>query len=251
MTQKQPAPVLYSAYNFQFMFSIYSELLLEQGLPTPKAPAEGKCPMIMYRNNGKYAGTVSCGEARILQDEGSSVSLHIPKNSRGVYKTRVYRTRVYNDCSDFIHIIPKNECLIGPIVEVVQNNSDVEDSKLVHILKIPHTVTNKSEWGKVWVRRFKNQDDSPSENLQRRENIGGNTPYYIIDEQFITIFTTEFSLFTCTACKHSCYGTAIIIILGELISSQQTRKSSLKIKTFLCTDLYRIPDFKNVSINIS
>ena len=67
----------------------------------------------MYKFWRNYNITVSRGEARTLQGDGSNVSLHIPKGSPGVFMTSVH-----TDLSRFQGAVPPDECIVGPIVEV-------------------------------------------------------------------------------------------------------------------------------------
>ena len=65
------------------------------------------------KNRQKYIATVSHGEAQILKDPKSNVSLHIPKGSTGVFWKCVHI-----DHSKFKSHIPDDECLITPLVEI-------------------------------------------------------------------------------------------------------------------------------------
>ena len=85
----------------------------------------GPCPIAIQ----KFNATVTDGEARILQGDGSGVSLNIPAGSQGLYMTRVH-----TDHSMFRETVPDYECLVGPSVQVEHLPSTGANANLV-----PHT----------------------------------------------------------------------------------------------------------------
>ena len=74
---------------------------------------------------------------------------------------------------------------------------------------------------------------------------------YEIDNKFITIFTRKFSTFVCTSCDNSCQATVMLFLLGNLEQRRENNDTLTKIKSFLCSDLYRIKDFRKVSTSDS
>ena len=111
-------------------------------------PSYGRCPITMSKNRRKYNVTVSHGQPRMLQGSCSDVSVTIPPGTQGVYMTRVHTDDVM-----FSSVIPKDECLVGPLVEVEHLGTIKETSKMVYTLQIPHCVQNQKLWKFIRVRR--------------------------------------------------------------------------------------------------
>ena len=199
----------------------------------------------MYKNKRKYNATVTRGEARILQGDGSDVSLAIPEGAPGVYKTRVH-----TDQSRFKGLIPDDECLVGPLVEVVQRDLksiklQVEEMNSPYILKIPHCVAQCENWRFIKVRKGSIYKQKPFTEISSQDTSDGGT-FFTIDSHFITIFTYHFCLFTCTMCKQSCPAAATVFLGGSITTEEEEKTTDVEIKPFLCSFLYQIKDFKKV-----
>ena len=170
----------------------------------------GPCPILIQ----KFNATVTHGEARKLQGDGSGVSLDIPAGSKGVYMTRVH-----TDHSMFRETVPDYECLVGPSVQVEHLPSTCANANLVHILKIPHCIKDRDEWDFIKVRKGDLHTATPFRELQQRQQRSHRHDYFVVDEQYITIYSRQFSLFICTSCNYKCYGTAMVFILKQLMPS--------------------------------
>ena len=101
----------------------------------------------MYQNSKRYNVTTSHGESKVLQGDGSEVSLTLPHGSQGVYMTSVH-----TDQSRFHGVIADNECIISPLVEVenipFQEIDDKEETpqKIMYVISIPHCLSNEDMW---------------------------------------------------------------------------------------------------------
>ena len=197
--------------------------------------------MKMYKNNKKYVGTVSNGEARILQDPESDVSLQISEGSKGVFMTHVQTgpTRPIN-------MIPHEECLISPTVEVEHNRDDECLSK-PHIITIPHCIQDSELWQFIKVRRINHNKKGQFELIQAQQENNKLDEYYRVEKGVIYVFARNFSEFTCTICKRSCSADIRTFIFGKIEDNQEVNLTSVKIRAFMCSELYRIKDFENVS----
>ena len=106
----------------------------------------------MYKGGKKYCATVANGQAKILQGDGSDVSLTISPGSQGVYMTTVNI-----DHSRFKDIIPssdKPDCIIGPFVEAehIGASDDLKTDDLkMHTIKIPHSLRKEKYWKDIKV----------------------------------------------------------------------------------------------------
>ena len=191
-----------------------------------------------------YSATVSTGEARVLQADGSGVELHIPKGSYGLYLTSVFTN--YFRLKTFIL---GEECLVGPAVHIEHIHLTKKEEPIRHFIQIPHCLQDRTLWRYIKIRRCDLHRDQTPQELQQGGNSVDKQDFFLVDGQYIYIYTTKFSLFTCTSCKNTCQGTAATFVLGHLRYSLEVQKTTVKLKAFLCSDLYRIPDFKSVSVN--
>ena len=179
----------------------------------------------------------------MLQGVGSDVSLTIPPGTQGVYMTGVH-----TDHTMFPSVIPKEECIVGPLVEVEHLGTIKKTSKTMYKLQIAHCVQNQDLWEFIRVRRGDPNKGIEFTELTQREKHVGASDYYVIDENYITIFTSHFTLFTCTNCKNSCNATVMAFLVGELEHLLEYGVTKVKVKAFLCSDLFTIADFKNVCL---
>ena len=202
--------------------------------------------MIMKQNLRRIIATVSQGEARILQAPDSDVSLHIPEGSLGLFTLRVH-----TDHTRFSGVIPDGECIISPLVEVehkMLSDEATEQGLPLYFIRIPHQLTNTTGCKVVRIRKVdKIGNEISFEELQEWTGTGNENNMYEIDRKFITIFTTKFSTFICTSCQNSCQATVMLFLLGYLEPRQEADDTLTQIKSFLCSDLYRINDFREVS----
>ena len=209
---------------------------------------KGKCPMIMSQNFRRIIATVTQGEARILQAPDSDVSLHIPKGSLGLFTLMVH-----TDHTRFPGVIPDGECIISPLVEVEHkklSDEATEKELPLHFIRIPHKLKNTSGYQTVRVRKVnKIGNEILYEELQEFSETANGSNVYEIDKKFITIFTTKFSSFICTSCQNSCQATVMLFLLGYLEPRQEANDTLTQIKSFICSDLYRIKDFREVGAN--
>ena len=209
------------------------------------AANEGKCPMIMYQNLRKTIATVPWEHSKILQAPDSDVSLQIPKGSKGLFTMEVH-----TDITRLEGGIPDSGCIISPLVEVrhTELTSEVKDDELpFHILKILHSLQNREQFKDVTVWRgnmFKK--DTSFKGLQLRNHTTCDSDSYEIDDNYITVFTRRFSTFVCTSCKNSCQATVMLFVLGYLECRPNASDTLAQIKSFVCSDLYRIKDFRKV-----
>lgn len=201
-----------------------------------------KCPITMSKNLRKYNATVSHGESRMLQGDESDVSLAIPAGAQGVYISRVH-----TDHSWFDNVIPKHECFIGPPVEVEHLNAAKNHKDTHHyVLSIPHSVSDKYLWKHIRVRHG-NLHKSGSFTIVSRKMVEDEADtWFEVDDKFIKIHTSHFSQFICTSCKESCSASVMAFVLARLRHIREVMETSVEIKTYLCSSLYKIRDYRKV-----
>ncbi len=200
-------------------------------------------PSVVTCMNQQYAVTVTHGEAKTLQSPCSDVSLDIPQGSKGIFLMKV--------STDFTrHHIPENECIISPLVEV-HHFKDMElscSTSLIHTLKIQHCLPDKEHRGLVRVKKGRYNTPKPHEPLQEKKPQDPDTGIFWLDKDFITIQTRSFSDFICTICKNICHGAIKVFLFGNSAPLWDSKKeaTSLKMKTYLCSPLYKIPTYRQV-----
>ena len=178
-----------------------------------------QCPVTMYKTRRKWLGTRTHGEARILQGDGSEVSLSIPPGSQGVYMTRVH-----TDNTRFPHVVPSDECIISPLVEVEQtpNTTDFDASEpsnvpeLMHTINIPHCLEDPDLWKYIIVRHGDVYKSRVFREIPTLAKSGKSYAYYEVNNRFITIHTTNFCQFVCTSCKRTCDAKIMLFVMGHL-----------------------------------
>ena len=204
--------------------------------------------MTMQQNWRKYNATVTHGESKTLKGDGSDVSLTVPAGQKGVYMTKVHI-----DHFPFKGIIPDEECFIGPLVEVKQHLFDEEENETgIHKLCIPHYFSDEKLWNEeLWkfirVRHGNRFRQQSHKEVPRGNDRQGNSTYFKVKSKLVVIYTTSFSIFTCSICKRECPASARIFLLGNLSLSQEGQKTIVKVKPYVCSSLYIIEDYRNVS----
>ena len=203
------------------------------------------CPVTMVKNDKLYIGTVSHGKARILQAPGSDVSLEIPKGSIGVYVMAVHtNVSTYKNCVEDI------ECFVSPVVEIEhrRTENDTTDELLKpHTLKIPHCLRDRALLQAIKVRRGKLSSYVPFQEIPSLDEIHSMDHCYLVDDNSITISTSKFSEFICTTCSTTCQGTIQLFKYGRLKPWPDKDVSTVQMKSFLCSPLFRISEFRDVS----
>ena len=207
----------------------------------------------------KWIATVSRGEARILRAPGSSVSLQIQEGADGVFMMLVHTEHF-----KFNHILNQDECLIGPPTEI--EFYGVTDT-CKHIVRIPHCMRLENLFKHLKVRRgnvhgasgfeqlepkqkLPQPDDSTERSLQpneSREKSWQPDEYYRITSRFIKIYANRFKHYTATVLPAVCQKSLCIFVFGHLEPIMENDITITKIKVFLCSQLFRIQDFKEVS----
>ena len=96
----------------------------------------------------EFAVAVINGESMTLQDLRSEVSVDIPSG----IKATLWQ-KVHTEFSRFLHIVPDDECFIGPVVELhLKPFPDVESGQRQYRIKIPHCLHTEEEMSMVKVR---------------------------------------------------------------------------------------------------
>ena len=209
-------------------------------------PYRHRAPVLVHK---KYNTTVSHGEPKTLQGDGSDVSLSIPAGSQGVYMTRVH-----TDHLQFKGIIPPEECLIGPPTEVEHINFENQTAtrpEHLYMVNIPHCLMDKELWKHIIVRRGDVYRHRPFRKLSRRSSEDEDKVGFEVDNKYITIHTDGFSQFICTSCKTVCAASVMMFVMGNPEPCVEERETIIQLKNFLCSFLYKIKEYRQVCYQIS
>ena len=190
-----------------------------------------RCSVTFHKGYKLFSCVQVDGKKAVLQGPYSAVELHIPEGLHGFISGHAH-----TDPTPFLNVIPESECLVSPIVEYKCSFTKNSPEGLFEI-KVPHCVRNRKQFQHIRVRHG---------------DIYSNLPFsaiasFSVDEDFITIITSRFSQYICTAdgCRESCTGNAKAFIFGRITPLRYPPiKSALRI--YMCSPLYNIIDFKRV-----
>ena len=202
----------------------------------------------MYKDGRKYIATVTHGEVKMLQGAESDVSPTIPAGSHAVYMRHVDL-----DHSRYQEVLNLDECIVGPFVDAIyhHSNEQADDNERVYMIRIPHTVKDRSQWADIRIRRSDVQKKESFEKLQQSDDMTTEDDFSMVDDDFNTIYTKTFSQITCTAWNYTCNALIRAFLSVKLEKLEEFNISTVKVQTFICSDLYRIKDFRRVSNVIS
>ena len=200
----------------------------------------GPCPMTVTTSHGKcYIATVSHGEARVFRGLHSDVSLHLPEGSPGLFLKAVH-----TNLSTFRQDIPDEECMITPMVEIhhLNANSKTQSNDENFIIKLPHCIQDRDKWNLIKVRKWnKNKEGVTScQELKENEN-------FVVDNKFITVSTRHFCRLAGTICDNEgCRRQIRVMVMGKLEGLEGRTCSITWLKSFFCSRLLALRDFKSV-----
>ena len=215
---------------------------------TSAPPFWGKCPIEIKNGRIQFMATVSDGEPRVLQAPGSDFSLSIPVGS-----PRVYVAHVHTNFPRLKDVLDE-ECLISALIEVHKCRflNDNNSKQIQHfILRIPHCLPDSSQLKDIKVRKGDMQRMDQIFELERRLPIAGmEGDHFIVDDRFVTVFTTSLSVFICSMCNKKCTADVKMFLFANLEWWPEPNMSTLKIKSFLCSHLFSIKEFRKVGITL-
>ena len=227
-------------YGLHFVVTGQNEQL-KKILPKP-SPRQHRFQMTATANSStEFAVAVINGESTTLQDLHSEVSVDIPSG----IKATLWQ-KIHTEFSRFLHIVPDDECFIGPVVELhLKPFPDKESGQRQYRIKIPHCLQTEEERSYVKVRSGDLGKKIPFLEMQNKQGSSGKIPCYEVDEHHIIVHTNHFSDHICSACFPSCFSNITAYPFGNLFPSRN--KTEVVIEVFLCCSLYNIEDFKSVS----
>ena len=200
----------------------------------------------MSKGHKSYIATVTHGQARNLQFLGSDVSLEIPDGYKGVYVMGVH-----TDVSSFNNVVDDEECIVSPAVEVLHRSlgSDIDEKRLEMLtINITHCVSEESALKLIRVKRRDVSRGIPFQELKYADGPEADEDSYSVNGNLVQIKTRKFSEFVCTTCKITCQASVRIFLFAALNAWRRNNNTTVKIKSFLCSSLFRITEYRNVCI---
>ena len=134
-------------YGLHFVVTGQNEQL-KKILPKP-SPRQHSFQMTATANSStEFAVAVINGESTTLQDLHSEVCVDIPSG----IKATLWQ-KIHTEFSRFLHIVPDDECFIGPVVELhLKPFPGEETGQHQYRIKIPHCLQSEEEFSLVKVR---------------------------------------------------------------------------------------------------
>ena len=198
-------------------------------------------PMKMQKGGIEYLAAVT-RSGQEFQDTNSEVCVTIPRQGRAILWQKIY-----TEFSQFKGIVPEEECMIGPVVELhTSNRSSQPSGKMHYKVRIPHCLKKDEQLASIKVRTGDVYRNIPFIELRKKSGIDDGMQYYEVDERFITIYTPHFCQFVCSTCKKTYSSFIMAYPFGTLIQEEEDEVSDVTVKVYLCCSLYDIDDFRTV-----
>ena len=159
------------------------------------------------------------GNVSVIHTFGSDVALHTPEGLHAVVLGNIHVNH-----APFQHLVPANECIVGPICEysihaLIDSPTLLPDAK--YKLQIPHIIRDiEAVKHRIRVRHGNVHSDVNNLKLEPEPLQSHNAEvWYEVDKRFITIYTSHFSGYIVTVEGiNCCGGSANLLLFGSLMS---------------------------------
>ena len=183
-----------------------------------------------------YFGVRVGGAGGILQGKASNALLYIPKSLQAF----VYG-HIHTNHGPFLQEIPEDHCLVAPIVEYhYEATKHLSNKNVIFKIKVPHCVTRKEDLKFIQVQHGNIHNGVAFTQLPTFNS------YFKVGENYITIYTRQFSQFICTSCQDVCHGQARAFMFGK-VTPRTTLDPTTSLRLYMCSPLHNIRDYKKVS----
>ena len=189
-------------------------------------------------------------KASIIRAFGSDVTLHTPEGLHAVVLGNIHVNH-----APFQHLVPSNECIVGPICEYSIHlliNSPAPQPGAKYKLRIPHIIKD-IEAVKHLIKIRHGDILSDSRNLKLETGPGqskNSEVWFEVDNHFITIYTSHFSGYIVTLEGiNCCSGSANVLLFGSLTNDQTGTEQPLAILKVYMSSAHsaKIRDYRTVS----
>ncbi len=187
---------------------------------------------------GTYIGFRDVCGTVLLRPDNSDVEIEV---SSGIGPMNAC---VHLDALPFSEVLPENECLVSPIIEV--NAYPIHQFKIKCRIRLPHCL-RKSDLHSVIVRHGDIYKNKPFVPVPCKDETAAQDEYFEIDESYVYIYASSFSQFTCTTCKRKCADDQVMFLSAGFTPC--SNGSFLEMWPFICSPLFNIPEYRRVCEN--
>ena len=176
------------------------------------------------------------GSAVTIQALHSDVILHVPD---GVYG--IILGNVHTDHWRFRHLVPENDCIIGPMCEFHVKGSKIPCARFR--IQVPHIVSDiKRVRDYLKVRHMGSLDSSYiTEENPAQKALHCPDTYYTVDNQYFNIFTPTFSKFLIFAEGINCCSDRT-----RVFPFSRKTSNGLNVRLYFCSPHYQEKDYHEV-----
>ena len=186
------------------------------------------------------------GRVSSIRAVNSDVILHTPD---GLYAVILGNVHVNN--TKFQHLVPPNECIVGPICEYYAH-AMIYCPTVPHgqkyKLMIPHILKNVDNKVKYNIRVRYGNIHSKVQNLQVTDDETQKAKVsFEVDENYVTISTSHFSGFIVTLEGiNCCSGSENVLLFGALTNTPDI-EPLVTLKVYMSSTHSQIKDYESVS----
>ena len=175
-----------------------------------------------------------------IQALHSDVILHVPD---GVYG--IILGNIHTDHWRFRHLVPEEDCIIGPMCQFLLKGSVVADG-IRFMIQVPHIVKNIHELGeKVKVIHRDNGVASKAKFITPRQD--PSEVYYSLNQRYVEISTPHFCKFLVTAeDAECCAGSMTLLTFAKMTSTESGPMAN--VVAHFCSAHYLYDGYKQVNV---
>ena len=178
------------------------------------------------------------GSACTIEADNSHVKLHVPSGIEGAIVGQTHQIT-----SEFEHIIPKDECLVGPICQfTLQPKSGTEIPKgAKYKIQISHLIPHVN---KVKDHIRIRHGDIHNDNLMK----AADDISFDIDDKYITILTTHSSTYIVTVEGINCFSSRATVLLFGSLDNPPDEEALVSLRIYMTKDTSDIKDYEKVGM---
>ena len=156
----------------------------------------------------------------------------------------------YTNYEDIKSALPGHECLVSPIVHFSVHDwgQNFANFPFKFIARFPHCLKRESDFTFVKVRCGNIFEQNCLKEIPNGDPDSSAIPCYSIDGQFITLYTNHFCDVVCSSEEKICYKSLVVLPFGYLSQYEEDCQTYVKVKVFICSYLYNMPDYYLVSL---
>ena len=194
-------------------------------------------------NTSKYLAAKVIGGGTKLIEPDSDISLEVARGVSAVIVQHIHTNLESVRCA-----VPKSECIVSPVVSfrVFEDGlGEVVGWKFKAC--IPHCLQDTHDLSLVKVRCGNIFNWKSMREVPEGDPKSSMVPCYKIDENCITLYTNHFCDVVCSSEEKLCHKSLVILPFGRLDHDKDERNTFAKVKLFLCSTLYNLPESRLVS----